>query len=101
MTRILDITDGTCNTLLLGERLSVDPCYNVFQTGGQSSWAGIAGSASASAVAQVNFQIPTPCPTGAALTAAEIIRTASFGSGHGTGANFAFADGSVRWIDQS
>jgi prepilin-type N-terminal cleavage/methylation domain-containing protein/prepilin-type processing-associated H-X9-DG protein len=108
--RFADITDGTSNTLLFGERYHLDPQYDlqhdIYWPGSspmaqEGRWAEVAYQAS---VANVMLSTPVPInyqmsPAGD-FTAVEN-RICAFGSGHPGGANFAFADGSVRFVSQS
>jgi prepilin-type N-terminal cleavage/methylation domain-containing protein/prepilin-type processing-associated H-X9-DG protein len=108
--RITDITDGTSNTLLVGERDARDPCNSNFnggfsslQTGAIGIWAGTQSSTGASTAVPLNYQSPPDCvtATGTALTAYENLRISAFGSAHEGGANFCMSDGSVRFIAAS
>ncbi len=109
--REIDITDGSSNTLLLGERYHWDPQFDeqwpiVFPQGGPieevGRWAEVAGPMGAmgnvtlSTPVEINYEVPS----GGDLTTL-YNRGCAFGSGHTGGANFAFADGSVRFVSQS
>jgi prepilin-type N-terminal cleavage/methylation domain-containing protein/prepilin-type processing-associated H-X9-DG protein len=105
-----DITDGSSNTFLFGERYHRDlqfdlrqpvvwPGHSPIEQWGR--WASVSnpGSLGMSALhtaAPINYQVP---PGGDLLTLWN--RAGAFGSGHPGGANFAFADGSVRFVSQS
>jgi prepilin-type N-terminal cleavage/methylation domain-containing protein/prepilin-type processing-associated H-X9-DG protein len=108
--RLADITDGSTNTLLFGERHHRDPQYdlqhNLFWNGSSAmaQWgrwayvanAGAMGNAMLSAPAPINYQMSP----GGDFSAVEN-RACAFGSSHPGGANFAFADGSVRFLSDS
>jgi prepilin-type N-terminal cleavage/methylation domain-containing protein/prepilin-type processing-associated H-X9-DG protein len=103
-----DITDGTSNTLLFGERYHRDPEFDPLQLAvapglaplaHQGKWGfvagppGIMGNVTLHSAVPINYRLP---PDGDFL--ALISRAVAFGSGHAGGANFAFADGSVRFL---
>jgi prepilin-type N-terminal cleavage/methylation domain-containing protein/prepilin-type processing-associated H-X9-DG protein len=100
--RIQDITDGTSNTLLVGERDSGNP--NITNNNRYAGlWAGQAGAATGD-----NY-----ITGGEALWSLTEYRMfdgysgsnnqpdETYGSKHGPGANFALCDGSVRFINQN
>ena len=105
-----DITDGTSNTLLFGERSHQDPNFDarypiVFPgTIPLEQWGrwgfigapGAIGNVALSTPVPINYQVPP----GGDFNAVEN-RVCAFGSGHSGGANFAFADGSVRFMSES
>jgi prepilin-type N-terminal cleavage/methylation domain-containing protein/prepilin-type processing-associated H-X9-DG protein len=110
--RLADITDGTSNTFLFGERSTVDPEFDSrisvvwpppkSPLWGWSRWAnvlspGAPGSVTLSTPVPINYQVPP----GADLPQAFLDRVCAFGSGHTGGANFAFADGSVRFVSET
>jgi prepilin-type N-terminal cleavage/methylation domain-containing protein/prepilin-type processing-associated H-X9-DG protein len=97
--RFADITDGTSNTVFLGERSSFDP---VALAAGEdlSEWGwyafGAEGDVLLSAAERINWRMPAP-----ATQANFDLRINIFGSFHSGGANFAMGDGSVRFISDS
>jgi len=113
VVRLADVTDGTSNTLLFGERSHRDLNYDLAAAAGLASrpsmaswgwWAAsegrlAAGDVTLSAYIPINFQVPAGV-TGP-FKPVEEQRVCAFGSGHGGGANFALADGSRRFIAQS
>jgi prepilin-type N-terminal cleavage/methylation domain-containing protein/prepilin-type processing-associated H-X9-DG protein len=103
--------DGTSNTFLFGERYHHDPEYDrrqpdVFPLALASiarlgMWGHVSGQAVMGSVAlhtavRINYGVP---PGGDRSTLED--RSCAFGSGHPGGANFAFADGSVRFVGES
>jgi prepilin-type N-terminal cleavage/methylation domain-containing protein/prepilin-type processing-associated H-X9-DG protein len=117
------IADGTSNTLLFGERDHEDPKYETFASRnfGQSmrylgTWAAIGGrrrigDVTMSAHAPINYRLPfdyehyqtadPPISSSADYAYYEDLRTCAWGSRHPGGANFALADGSVRFLSDS
>ena len=114
---LADITDGTSNTLLFGERSHLDPNYDSYATAGLASrpsmaswgwWAAsegrlAVGDVTLSAYVPLNYQVPSAPGSGdsGSFKPVEEQRVCAFGSNHGGGANFTLADGSVRFITQS
>ncbi|HEY3394839.1 MAG TPA: DUF1559 domain-containing protein [Lacipirellulaceae bacterium] len=109
--RLADITDGTGNTFLFGERSHEDPEYDrltaAFDPGrsplvkyGTWGWAGSrVGSCATNLLGTpvpINYRVP-PLPN-AGDWRWEMFRLSAFGSDHPGGATFAFADGSARFI---
>lgn len=108
--RLADITDGTSNTFLFGERSQEDPEYDrltaAFDPGfglvksGTWAWAGDrAGSCAKNLLGTpvpINYRVPPLPNAGNRLWL--MFRNSAFGSDHPGGATFAFADGSVRFI---
>jgi len=105
--RLTDVSDGTSNTFLFGERFHRDPDFDRLQPvllPGIASithmgrWGFVAGGG---AMANVTLHSAAPInyrmPPGGNLLALDN-RAAAFGSGHLHGANFAFADGSVHFV---
>jgi prepilin-type N-terminal cleavage/methylation domain-containing protein/prepilin-type processing-associated H-X9-DG protein len=112
--RMTDITDGSAKTLLLGERSHDDPEYDRLTAeldpvmGPLPSWgAWAAAYNSNTALADVLLSTPVPLnyrvPRGSGEQdwTWEENRLCAFGSEHPGGANFAFVDGSARFIADS
>ncbi|MEX0612328.1 MAG: DUF1559 domain-containing protein [Pirellulales bacterium] len=105
--RLADVTDGSSNTLLFGERFHHDPVYDLRQPevlpgvapiAELGKWGYVAGPGAMANVtlhtaAKINYQTPP----GANRPAMDD-RVCAFGSGHPGGANFTFADGSARFV---
>jgi prepilin-type N-terminal cleavage/methylation domain-containing protein/prepilin-type processing-associated H-X9-DG protein len=96
--RFGDITDGTSNTIFVGERNFKDP---IAEQNGQNLaawgwWAfGAEGDVLLSAAERINWKMVNATP-------AEFdLRINVFGSHHTGGANFAMGDGSVRFFADS
>jgi prepilin-type N-terminal cleavage/methylation domain-containing protein/prepilin-type processing-associated H-X9-DG protein len=123
--RMADVTDGLSNTILFGERSHYDPNQDSFAANLTANnaainsmnnigfWASSAGRLAAgdvllSAYAPLNYQVPAsyanraglnpPVSNGNSYLYYNDRRVCAFGSQHGGGANFALADGSVRFI---
>ena len=108
--RLSDVTDGAGNTFLFGERLHHDPEFDRLRplvwpdatpVGGWGRWGYVANAGSMFQVtlhtaAPINYRVP---PGGDYSTVED--RDCAFGSGHPGGANFTFADGSVRFLGDS
>ena len=96
------ISDGSSNTLLIGERYSFDPEWPVYTDKRGWAWSDALSLQNClSGVDEpINYQLPEgsgPNP-GNFLTNKKIN---SFGSGHPGGANFALADGSVHYLSNT
>jgi prepilin-type processing-associated H-X9-DG protein/prepilin-type N-terminal cleavage/methylation domain-containing protein len=111
-----DVTDGASNSFLFGERSHRDPEYDrysftsspsFYPLGKWGKWAGVyfteGGSLAEhllSTPVPINYRVPPDIPMEEFLgpTGAKNNRLCAFGSGHPGGANFAFVDGSVRYL---
>jgi hypothetical protein len=107
--RLDDVTDGASNTLLLGERSHRDPNYDRYTSESAlvwyplsvfGVWAAVFATSGGSkphhllsAPVPINYQMP---PSGGSAEMNN--RLCAYGSGHPGGANFAFAEGSVRFL---
>jgi prepilin-type N-terminal cleavage/methylation domain-containing protein/prepilin-type processing-associated H-X9-DG protein len=91
--RIADITDGTSNTLAVGE------VFDGHLANNQNIWS--VGSRHTHALRTTENPINTPPGTGITYTDGTNLRNGAFSSRHSGGANFALADGSVRFITQN
>jgi prepilin-type processing-associated H-X9-DG protein len=105
--RLVQITDGASHTLLFGERLHRDEEFDRLRpdlwigaapAAGWGRWGFVAHSralanAALSTPVLINYRVP---PGGNFSTLED--RVCAFGSGHAGGANFAFADGSARFV---
>jgi prepilin-type processing-associated H-X9-DG protein len=109
--RIEDIKDGASNTLLFGERYHFDPEWDVRQPvvsplidslAHHGKWGMVAGVGGIMANVTLHTSVPINyrVPAGGDLSALSD-RLCAFGSGHSGGANFAFADGHVRFLSDS
>jgi prepilin-type N-terminal cleavage/methylation domain-containing protein/prepilin-type processing-associated H-X9-DG protein len=118
--RIADIVDGLSNTALFGERSHLDrnndavaavisvPSGQFINPMAQIGWWAnsggrlAAGDVTMSAYAPLNYRVPDNPPTNyAAYFPLYEKRVNAFGSQHPGGANFALADGSVRFVSDS
>jgi prepilin-type processing-associated H-X9-DG protein len=116
--RLADVADGASNTFLFGERSHRDPEFDRltyaylpsnYPLAGFGAWAGAfapgvpvgSGGAGNNAInllsppVPINYQVP-PNSDVSSITD----RLCAYGSGHPGGANFALADGSVRFVSE-
>jgi prepilin-type N-terminal cleavage/methylation domain-containing protein/prepilin-type processing-associated H-X9-DG protein len=108
--RLADVTDGTSSTFLFGERFHRDPEFDRLRglvwpdatpVGGWGRWGYVAnGGAMFQVTLHTAVSINYRVPSGGDFSTLEN-RGCAFGSGHPGGANFAFADGSVRFLSES
>jgi prepilin-type N-terminal cleavage/methylation domain-containing protein/prepilin-type processing-associated H-X9-DG protein len=110
--RIADVTDGTSTTFLFGERSHSDPEYDRITVvtprrhplAALGAWGFVVASDPGGALAwhtlsaavPINHRVPPDAQEGDNATITD--RLCAFGSSHPGGANFAFADGSVRFV---
>jgi prepilin-type N-terminal cleavage/methylation domain-containing protein/prepilin-type processing-associated H-X9-DG protein len=112
--RMSDITDGTSDTFFFGERWHRDSQYDRAAAawdpgmGPLSRWGhwgapidpdGATFAGSLSTPVPINYRVPPLSDPGDFSW--EWMRLCAYGSGHPGGANFAFADGSVRFVSES
>lgn len=91
-TRLQDITDGTSNTLMVGERYT--PKNEAAGAVGHGTWVGVPDCSSAAGLAMALGDTAVRVNTGARLRS----ETTGFGSQHVGGAHFVLGDGDVRFI---
>lgn len=101
-----DATDGTSNTILMGERANHDPIFDKCgpETGSSTTmmgnwgwvWFGAEGNVFLGTSAPLNYRIPNCATYSDPLRYEDRIN--SFGSMHTGGAQFAKADGSITFI---
>jgi prepilin-type processing-associated H-X9-DG protein len=121
--RLREVTDGTSNTILFGERSHDDPNFETFvpiswtQSLTTWGWWGPSGGRKAighvtmSAFAPINYRLPfargataglsPPARSGVEFQYYVDLRFCSYGSEHQGGANFVFADGSGRFLESN
>ena len=88
------VTDGTSNTLLAGERYSLDSTYTSSQLLEDTrGWAWCNYNSGQDLLGDTQFPINSK-----ASDTGNNARRTNFGSGHTNGANFALCDASVRFI---
>lgn len=114
------VTDGLSKTILFGERSHTDANYQTFNDAGWGEpldewgwWAAstsrkMIGHVTMSAHAPLNYRLPftyddrggqtPPAGSYSAFAHYATLRICAYGSNHPGGANFAFADGSVRFL---
>jgi prepilin-type N-terminal cleavage/methylation domain-containing protein/prepilin-type processing-associated H-X9-DG protein len=92
--RITDISDGTTNTLLAGERYSRDPGAPDTQLADWRGWAWTNYNSGGDHLGDTSWPINSTVMQIGSVDA----RKCNFGSGHTNGANFVLCDGSVRFL---
>lgn len=109
--KILDIRDGTTNTIMFGEKFHYDPNFDAVTPFFRSNllmhqwsmWAWTGGFKGAGHVfcscwVPINWTVPNGA--GGGFTPQDM-RVNAWGSGHTGGVNFCFCDGSVRFISEN
>ncbi len=91
--RMVNITDGTSNTLMVGEDIANLNIHN--------AWAYSNGANGTCAIPLNIGATPLTAPAGINVTAGNWINVYSFRSLHTSGANFAMGDGTVRFVRQT
>lgn len=112
-TRIAEVSDGTTNTIMFGERDHFDPNFDQILHNhptkfsrypiakwGAWAWYG-GGNGTTHVLASTFVPINYKTPANATANYANVnLRMSAFGSDHSGGANFAFSDGSTRYITE-
>jgi prepilin-type N-terminal cleavage/methylation domain-containing protein/prepilin-type processing-associated H-X9-DG protein len=108
--RTTDIIDGTSNTLLFGERYHKDAVYDFLEQPSSPSIQNRAGWAWANEYGGFDYLFGASKPINWIITPGlssdpgfvlRDARMSCFGSGHSGGANFCFADGTVRFLSET
>jgi prepilin-type processing-associated H-X9-DG protein len=94
--RLTDVTDGTSNTLLAGERYSRDPAVSDTDLSSWRGWAWSNSNSGGDSLGDTSWPMNSP-----ASVIGVDARKCNFGSGHAGGANFLMCDGSVRFLSTS
>jgi prepilin-type N-terminal cleavage/methylation domain-containing protein/prepilin-type processing-associated H-X9-DG protein len=109
MVRLLDVTDGTTNTLLLGETLPGENAraHEMMIDENQGGWVSSKTWVNQGwTIVPINFYTPEdtgpsdPCGGNAMRNKRNYNTSTGFKSRHTGGVNFAFCDGSVRFIGE-
>jgi prepilin-type N-terminal cleavage/methylation domain-containing protein/prepilin-type processing-associated H-X9-DG protein len=116
---LADVTDGASNTFLFGERSHDDAVFDrmaytysptLYPLAKEGKWAAVFATSGGSRIERflstpvpINYRVPADISKEDFLapTGAQTNRLCAYGSGHPGGANFAFADGSVRFVSDS
>lgn len=111
--KISQVKDGTSKTIFFGERYHLDPIFDrrLHEQGtfsrypiarwGAWGWTGGGnGTTHVFACSRVSINYTTPPDVESGYLGVNL-RMSAFGSGHPGGANFAFVDGSVRFLTES
>ncbi len=114
--RLADISDGSSNTFLFGERAHRDPEYDriavvwpngYYPLAGIGAWGTVVAADQSggplhmltlSSAVPINYRVSPDTPVGAVPIRND--RLCAYGSSHPNGANFALADGSVRFVSE-
>ncbi|PQO38016.1 DUF1559 domain-containing protein [Blastopirellula marina] len=113
-TRFADVTDGTSQTLLLGERYHFDPVFDkqLYESSSKYSrypiakWGvwGWTGGGNGTTHVFGSTRVPPNYTTPANVPPSYVavnLRMSAYGSGHPGGANFAMTDGSIRFLSET
>jgi prepilin-type N-terminal cleavage/methylation domain-containing protein/prepilin-type processing-associated H-X9-DG protein len=95
--QITRITDGTSNTFLAGERFSLDPGFPLLEE--RRGWAWTNYNSGQDVLGDTQYLPNSKVGSPVSLTTND--RPNVFGSGHTQGSNFAYCDGSVRFVRNS
>jgi prepilin-type N-terminal cleavage/methylation domain-containing protein len=106
--RLMQITDGTSNTILNGERFHFDPNFDklypteTINTYGAWAWANENSTEDnlLSAQAPIGYMVPAGVTSDPGYVYDDT-RIGAYGSGHPGGANFVLVDGSVHFLSTS